>query len=550
MIALAALLTLIVAAAVGWVVARDHDRLPARTTVGGVDVGDLGEEDARRVVERAAAARAGEPIIVVGHGAEFTVTGARLGATPLVDEALSLADEAGPLERALAHLGVGGREVPLRFVLDRELLAGFADELDASLARPALDARVRVTSSGLVTRPAAQGTAVNRGALNSRLRTLAPRVAVPLRRVQPKVTTEAADRARVLAQALLAEPRVVALGPARLTIRPQTLRRALRFETRGSTIDVALDPEVIGRRLRQTWGGLEREPVDARFAIEGDTVTLFPSTHGRELDVAGITRSLSDVDRRLHRTKLRVLRPALTTAEARALRVREPVSEFTTNYPCCAPRVSNIQRAAEILDGSLLLPGKRFSLNDALGKRTKARGFVAAPQIFDGRLEEAVGGGVSQVATTMYNAAFFAGLQLTAHSPHQFYISRYPMGREATVSWGGPELIFKNDWPAGIVIKVAATDTSITVRFFSAKLRRRVETTTGRPYDYVQPVTREVTNSKKPAGSRDQVQDAGDPGFSVDYTRKVWSGDRLRRNERWTVDYIAQDRIIEVGPDL
>ena len=148
----------------------------------------------------------------------------------------------------------------------------------------------------------------------------------------------------------------------------------------------------------------------------------------------------------------------------------------------------------------------------------------------------------------MYNAAFFAGLQLIAHSPHQFYISRYPMGREATVSWGGPELIFKNDWPAGILIDVTATDTSISVRFFSSRLGRRVTTTTGEPYDYVQPITRTVTNYDKPRGSREQVQDAGDPGFSVDYTRQVFSGDRLRRNERWTVDYDAQDAIIELGP--
>jgi vancomycin resistance protein YoaR len=323
----------------------------------------------------------------------------------------------------------------------------------------------------------------------------------------------------------------------------------LSSSTSGSTIEVALDTGVIGRRLRQTLGGLEREPEDARFTIDGDRVSLLPSTDGRALDVDGIAGALAaDVNRRVHRTRLLTLQPTLTTARARAIRVREPVAAYTTEYPCCAPRVTNIQRAAQLLDGTLLLPGATFSLNEALDRRTKARGFVEAPQIYAGRLEDAVGGGVSQVATTMYNAAFFAGMQLIAHSPHQFYISRYPMGREATVSWGGPELIFKNDWPAGVLLQVSATDTSITVRFFSSLLERRVETTTGQPYDYVQPITRTVTNYEKPAGSREQVQDAGDPGFSVDYTRKVFSGDRLRRNERWTVDYDAQDAIIELGP--
>ena len=116
--------------------------------------------------------------------------------------------------------------------------------------------------------------------------------------------------------------------------------------------------------------------------------------------------------------------------------------------------MTNIKRAATLLDGTIILPGKVFSLNGALGKRTEAKGFVSAPQIFNGRFEDAVGGGISQVATTLYNAAFFSGIKLVAHQAHQFYISRYPMGREATVSWGGPELIFRNDWPAAILMKL------------------------------------------------------------------------------------------------
>jgi vancomycin resistance protein YoaR len=400
-----------------------------------------------------------------------------------------------------------------------------------------------------VSHPAAEGIAVNRGALNTRLRALAPRVRAPLRRVPPEVTTEAADTARAKAEALIAVPRVAALGPARVTIRRQTLRKALRFRASGAKIRVTLDPDVLGRRLRQTLGGLERAPVDARFLIQGEQVALLPSSDGRALDVEGLARSIvASPPRRVQRLRLHALRPLLTTAEARAFRVREPISTFTTPYPCCEPRVTNIQRAAAILDGTVLPPGATFSLNQALGRRTKARGFVEAPQIYDGRLEEAVGGGVSQIATTMYNAAFFAGLQLLEHTPHQFYISRYPMGREATVSWGGPELRFRNDWPAGIVMQVQAGETSITVRFFSSRLGRRVTTTTGDPYDFVQPVTRTVVDYEKPPGSREQVQDAGDPGFSVDYTRKVFAGRTLRRDERWTVDYDAKDAIVEVGP--
>ena len=95
-----------------------------------------------------------------------------------------------------------------------------------------------------------------------------------------------------------------------------------------------------------------------------------------------------------------------------------------------------------------------------------------------GQLEDAVGGGVSQMGTTTFNAAFFAGLRVVVHTPHEFWITRYPAGREATISWGGPELIFRNDWDAAILMKVTATDTSLTVTMYSSKLERRVTTET------------------------------------------------------------------------
>ena len=281
---------------------------------------------------------------------------------------------------------------------------------------------------------------------------------------------------------------------------------------------------------------------------DGTRVLLIHATEGKRLDGERIGTSLvSNLAARAHRAWFVVAEPAFTTAAAGKLRITELVSEFTTNYPCCAPRVTNIKRAAELLDGTIIRSGKEFSLNEALGKRTKAKGFVAAPQIFNGRFEDAVGGGISQVATTLFNAAFFSGIKLVSHRAHQFYISRYPMGREATISWGGPELIFRNDWPAAILMKLDATDSGITVRFFSTKLGRRVTTTTGKPYLLTTPGTVTVTNPALPAGTRKVVQEAGDGGFTVDFTRKVFRKGRLIRDEHYRQKYDAEDEIVEVG---
>jgi vancomycin resistance protein YoaR len=312
---------------------------------------------------------------------------------------------------------------------------------------------------------------------------------------------------------------------------------------------VSLDPAVLARALGPRLRRLERPPRAAEFVTNGRRVKVRPSRPGRALDVERFARSLvKNPDSAVHRARFVLVEPAFTTEEAEKLGISERISEFTTYYSCCQPRVTNIQRAAQLLDGTIVRPGETFSMNDALGERTVERGFVAAPQIFNGRLEDAVGGGISQIATTLYNAAFFAGVKLVAHQAHQFYISRYPMGREATVSWGGPELVFRNDWRAAILMRVSAGDTSISVRFYSARLGRRVETETLEPYAYRSPATIRVTNPSLPPGATSVVQSAGASGFTVQYTRRVFRFDRLLRDERYTVRYDPQNAVVEVGP--
>ena len=111
------------------------------------------------------------------------------------------------------------------------------------------------------------------------------------------------------------------------------------------------------------------------------------------------------------------------------------VSDFVTYYPPATYRDINQGRAAELINGTILKPGETFSFNDTVGERTAENGFTNGFIISNGVFREDLGGGVSQVVTTTYNAAFFAGMDDVEHKPHSFYIDRYPMGREATVAW-------------------------------------------------------------------------------------------------------------------
>jgi vancomycin resistance protein YoaR len=550
-LALVAVAAVVLVVAFGAVALLERDVLPRGTTIAGVDVGGSTQDEAIVAVERAAAARLTAPIRLVSpDGALASTTGRELRATPLVEAAVAAAADEGWFTRVLARVGLRrGRHVELGYRLGPVAAAKLADRLDDRFGVPWRNAEVAVSESAIRVVRARPGTGVDRKALRRSLRTLPARVELRIVTIRPAVSTAEARAAARRIERLVEVPRHVRFRDAESTLTPRRLRSLVRDAPDDGSLAVTLEPAGLGASLRVRLGRFEVAPRDASFAVGSAGVRVVPSRPGTTLDVGRIGRSLvSDLASTTHLARFRRTSPALTTEEAEALDIREPVSEFTTYYSCCQPRVTNIQRAAQVLDGTIVEPGESFSLNDALGKRTVEKGYVSAPQIFDGRLEDAVGGGISQVATTLYNAAFFAGVKLVAHQAHQFYISRYPMGREATVSWGGPELIFQNDWPAAILVKVAATDSSITVRFYSRKLGRRVETTTGEPYDLTPPETIRTLNSALPPGTSSTVQSAGESGFTVQYTRKVYRGSKLRRNERYTVRYDAQNAIVEVGP--
>jgi hypothetical protein len=147
--------------------------------------------------------------------------------------------------------------------------------------------------------------------------------------------------------------------------------------------------------------------------------------------------------------------------------VTELVGEFTTNHACCQNRVENIHRIADLVRGVVIMPGERFSVNDFVGPRTREKGFVSAGTIQQGHYKDDVGGGISQFATTTFNAAFFAGLELDDYKAHSIYISRYPYGREATLNYPDVDLAIINNTPYAVLIWTEYTDTSITVQMYS-----------------------------------------------------------------------------------
>ena len=190
------------------------------------------------------------------------------------------------------------------------------------------------------------------------------------------------------------------------------------------------------------------------------------------------------------------------------------IGEFTTGG-FAQDSGRNIRRAAEVINGMIVKPGETFSLNGATEPRNASNGYVEAGIISEGHASRGVGGGVSQVATTLYNAAYFAGMTDVTHKPHSFYISRYPPGREATVFEGAIDMKFRNDSPTGVMIQTAWTPTSLTVRLYGTK-RYDVTSSTG---PRTQPDGADQGRRSPPG--QPCVASQGAPGFTVTDTRTL-----------------------------
>ena len=198
--------------------------------------------------------------------------------------------------------------------------------------------------------------------------------------------------------------------------------------------------------------------------------------------------------------------------------VVEPVASFTTYHAAGEARVTNIHRIADLLAGTVIEPGGSFSVNDTIGPRTRAKGFVTAGVIERGVFTESVGGGISQFATTLFNAAFFAGLEFEEYQSHSIYITRYPYGREATLSYPAPDLEIRNQTPHGVLIWPTYTGSSITVNLWSTRTMSVEQTGQSEaPAGNCTRVTTQRTRTSLGSGERsvDTVQATYRPGEGI-----------------------------------
>ena len=287
----------------------------------------------------------------------------------------------------------------------------------------------------------------------------------------PKISDSDAAALADRANSMTAKPLTVTYGSSSTKLTAADLRPAFRIDGAKDHPDLTLDRDAIAGLVDSKLAS-QPNPTGVTFDIVGGVPTPKPGADAAVCCGDGAPGQI--VEALLSgKPTVALSTKTMTAAQgvewAKTLGVKEVIGEFTTKHPCCPPRVTNIHRISDLTRGVLIAPGETFSANKFVGKRTAEKGFVSAPVIEEGQFKEDFGGGVSQWATTTFNAAFFGGIDIMEHKAHSIYISRYPFGREATLAYPSVDLKLRNNTPYGVVIWPTYTNTSITVQLWSTR---------------------------------------------------------------------------------
>jgi len=537
------------------------DRVPGGAVVAGVDIGGLNRADAIATVESKLGAQSRQPIAVHAGTAQTTLdpvgAGIRFDAAETVEQ---LTEFSLNPARLVTHLRGEYGEVPLAVEIDNARFQPAASRAAQALAQDPVDGTVVFTDGQAATTAARIGQTVSTDAIAEAVTQrwlhqegVLEVEAVP---VAPQITQAATDAAFTLARQIAGGPIRVEVDGQTFNLPASTMAEATSFRARAGELVPEFNTEKLTSAVLDLSHNLIREPADAYFEFVEGRPVIVAAQNGTTLDPQSVLNAVETAalsGSRVAAIELIEEPPELTTADLEALGINEVVSTFGTALTADRIRTGNLRRGAELLNGVLVKPGETFSLMDAINPINAANGFANAPVIVAGNLTDGMGGGLSQLATTAYNAGFFAGFEDVESRPHSLFINRYPAGREATLVTGSLDMKFRNNTPYGALIQSWISSSAdgcftrnqwgcIHVAIWSTPYFR-VETQMSERTEVVQPETEERS------GPQCNPQGAGQPGFVVSNSRQVF---RLSDNEqvinetnRWR--YRPTNRIVCVG---
>ena len=593
-------------------------QVPQGTVVDGVAIGGMSRTAAETKLSTALAPVLDAPIRLTAEGTTFQLPPDKAGLDIDYAGTIAAA-AAGRTDPAVAipALAGSGRDVPLRVTVDRAVLKAALTNLTAGFTKPMVDGSV-IFPGGVPTpiapRPgrevdvdaavAAVVSAFDNGVAAVHVAAMAheksgdagspmtlaayalpsasmpaaapapvpaaagvfpaPPVALTVHDVQPTVTPAAVAQAmQDFARPAMSGSVTLITGSVKTVLKPTILGRHLAIEPDGHG---GLAPKLDGAGIRteldhDALAKLEQPPADASFTVSGGRPVLVPGKNGVGYSPTAIQNAVLPVltktssSQRVATVPIGPLPPALTTEAAQALGIRDVMGSYTAPFTAATQRTANVKRAADLVHGQIVQPGQTFSLNQVLGARTAANGFVPAGGGQSGLSSSSsssssasssgsasasgqdAGSGTSLVATALFNAEYLAGLKDVEHHPHATVTDHFPPGMEAAVAYPDVDLKFQNDSGAPLYLWTSVTDNAVTVAVLGQKAYDAVQTETSPHYAPVQPKTTYSAASTCVAGD-------GVPGFQVDVTRTLTKAGQNPVREVFHSSYAAQDKVV------
>lgn len=549
---------------------------------GTADLSGLDRASAAAVIAAAYPYQDGRVVIRTPDGEveiPYTAFGRRPDVDAMIDQAMASGRAGTIAERAVAEVrqAVDGTSIEPRAVFDEAALTTAVEAAVAPLARSPVDATITMTPDGPATTAARAGRAVDpapyvAAAIAGVTGAGAPAevvVDVATTAVAPSIDDEAVSIARTRATRLVGDVRVT-WGKKAWIIKAATVRTWVRFETRpdGSVVPV-IDTSSVDRSLVNAAKAVAKAPVNATFLKNrrGKVVGVVGSQDGRSLDIpATVARISAELAARSSGSPgaavavaTAKLTPKLTTEEARKTApLMVKLSSWTTYFPISERNYfgANIWRPAQIINGTVLAPGETFDWWDAIWPVTPARGFGPGGIIRSDHTDPtgALGGGMCSSSTTLFNAALRAGLRMGTRYNHQYYINRYPLGLDATVSVSGSRrksMTFTNDTGHPIVIRAFkirhGSSGYVRYQIWGVADGRKVQVSHASVSNVRKATTKLVTVTTLRHGVRKQTEFPAN-GMDVSVVRTVRNAKgKVIHREVWRTHYVLWNGRIEVG---
>lgn len=514
-----------------------RDRVPRGTTVGGVSISGMSPEEARSTLERELADASVAPVTVTAGPARTVFDPVASGLAIDWDATIGAvpAQSWNPVTRVSSFFS--DTEVPIVSLVDAGRFGPTLDTVVAELHRDPVSGDLRIEDGEVRSNPTVKGQSVDRTHAET---------SITENWLNPEgVSLEAADIDAPISQERIDE---LAEGPAAEAVSgPFTVHgddgvdgvipvarmgEILSFPEHEGDLRITVDHERAREILAEGLAETEVEPQNARISFATGTRVVTPDVSGHGIDweqtLSGLEAGITGTGPREVDAVYEETTADFTAADAQVATFDQVMGEFTTG-DFSAASGTNIRRTAQMVDGAVVSPGEVFSLNNYTGPRGAAQGFVESGIILDGRSDTAVGGGISQFATTLYNAYYFAGLEDVTHTPHSYYISRYPAGREATIFDGAIDLQFRNNTEYPVMIRTSADSSSVTVQILGVDTTSVRSINNGR-WASTQPHTVRLSGG-------DCVPSTGAPGFTTSDTRVIsdLAGNELTRETVVTV---------------